>query len=179
MNADLFPLPLSPFEYYYLCDDRPEYPTTFPVELVFSPPLSSAQFQRALEVVILRHPLLGSLVAEDGRLGPCWIGGAQLTRVDWAGQEIPISHADGERIDLRRAPAALLHEREVVAQVVGVVAQRVRREVALGHEEALVGLQQFVDGGDVHGGLRYLCHVGTTLQRRAGFMGRMATTTVE
>src|SRR3972149_1832516 len=112
MNADLFPLPLSPFEYYYLCDDRPEYPTTFPVELVFSPPLSSAQFQRALEVVILRHPLLGSLVAEDGRLGPCWIGGAQLTRVDWAGQEIPISHADGERIGRGRAPGLRVWARD-------------------------------------------------------------------
>jgi hypothetical protein len=32
----LFPLPLTPFEYYYWCDDRPDYPTTFPIELTFS-----------------------------------------------------------------------------------------------------------------------------------------------
>ena len=32
----LFPMPLTPFEYYSWCDDRPDYPTTFPVELTFS-----------------------------------------------------------------------------------------------------------------------------------------------
>ena len=31
----LFPLSLTPFEYYYWCDDQPDYPTTFPVELTF------------------------------------------------------------------------------------------------------------------------------------------------
>ena len=104
MSTELFPLPLSPFEYYYWCDDRPEYPTTFPIDMVFSPPLERGQFERALELTVLRHPLLSSLVAADGRKGPNWIGGGQLPKVDWAGQESPITHADGERIDLGRMP---------------------------------------------------------------------------
>ncbi|OHB77971.1 MAG: hypothetical protein A2W31_08020 [Planctomycetes bacterium RBG_16_64_10] len=103
MPADLFPLRLTPFEYYYWCDDRPDYPTVFPLELVFSPALDRGPLEQALAVVIERYPLLGSLIAEDRRRGPCWVGGAPPIVVDWAGQEVPISHVDGPRIDLHRA----------------------------------------------------------------------------
>jgi hypothetical protein len=102
MPADLFPLSLSPFEYYYWCDDRPEYPTTFPIELVFSPPLGRAEFERALELTVARHPLLSSLVAEDRRNGPCWIGGGRIVAVDWAVAETASEYGDGQRIDLSR-----------------------------------------------------------------------------
>jgi hypothetical protein len=111
MPHDLFPLPLTPFEYYYWCDDRPEYPTTYPVELVFSPPLSRQTFQNALERVIVRHPLLMSLVAEDGRLGPCWIGNGELVAVDWSDEKTPIHPADGQRIDLCRSPGMRIQAR--------------------------------------------------------------------
>ncbi|MCH7752913.1 MAG: chromosome condensation protein, partial [Planctomycetes bacterium] len=58
MADDLLPLPLSPFEFYYWCDDRPDYPTTFPVELMFRGPLRRKAFAEALQVCLDRHPLL-------------------------------------------------------------------------------------------------------------------------
>jgi hypothetical protein len=110
--SELFPLPLSPFEYYYFCDDSNEYPTTFPVEMVFSPGLGRAELQRALEVIVPRHPLLRSLVADVGRRGPCWIGDGEPPAVDWACEGRPMSHAEGGRIDLRRSPGLRVWARE-------------------------------------------------------------------
>ena len=43
----LFPLPLTPFERYYLADDRPEYPTTIPVEVIFTGRIEEGPFLTA------------------------------------------------------------------------------------------------------------------------------------
>ena len=71
----LFPLPLTPFEYYYWCDDRPDYPMTFPVELTFSGVLEREPFCRALAAVVARHPLLAARVRREGRAAPLWVEG--------------------------------------------------------------------------------------------------------
>jgi hypothetical protein len=101
VSAVLFPLLLNPFERYYLADDRPQYPTTFVVELWFSGQLEQAAFLTALAQAVGRHPLLGALVA-DGPSGPQWVAGPnQPPALDWADEARPIAPADDEYIDLR------------------------------------------------------------------------------
>ena len=63
--ATVFPLALTPFEYYYYSDDCAEYPTTFPVELRFSGTLVREHFAAALEETVRRHPLLRVNVEGD------------------------------------------------------------------------------------------------------------------
>lgn len=96
----IFPLLLTPFERYYLSDDTRQYPTTFPVELRFSGPLAREPFLRAIEQAIERHPLLGALVEKSG-LTPKWIDGPREPAcVDWSHSSAPITHPEGEYIDL-------------------------------------------------------------------------------
>lgn len=97
----LFPLPLTPFEYYYWSDDRPEYPTTFPIDLSFAGRLDQGAFLTALGQAHQRHPLLGALIDGDNSK-PHWVlSGQPAPSVDWAVHSVPISHPDGEYIDLR------------------------------------------------------------------------------
>jgi NRPS condensation-like uncharacterized protein len=102
--ATVFPLALTPFEYYYYSDDCAEYPTTFPVELRFSGTLVREHFAAALEETVRRHPLLRALVDEGGK-NPAWVddqhGGL---RIDWQDASAAINPEGGERIDLRTAP---------------------------------------------------------------------------
>ncbi len=97
----VFPLPFTPFEYYYYSDDRPDYPTTFPVELRFSGLLDRERFLTALRDTIARHPLLRAHV--DDRAGwPQWIdAGEHPANVDWADASTPIAPAGGEYLDLK------------------------------------------------------------------------------
>lgn len=101
----LFPLPLTPFESYYWYDNQPDYPTVFPIELTFSGELNREIFCSAVALVVARHPLLASRIQEDGAGRPAWIGGESSSiEVDWAAADVPITHPDGEWIDLRKAP---------------------------------------------------------------------------
>ncbi len=99
--ATLFPLPFTPFEYYYYLDDCPAYPTAFPIELRFSGTLLRDHFTAALERTLARHPMLRAVVDDSGRR-PVWIAenhGQPL--VDWADESVAIAHPAGEYIDLR------------------------------------------------------------------------------
>lgn len=101
MADKLFPLPLSPFEFYYWCDNRPDYPTTFPIELRFRGSLSRESFERALQVCLDRHPLLRANVDDSTGKIPNWIAVADRSLpLDWAGESLPIDHAAGRFIDL-------------------------------------------------------------------------------
>lgn len=103
-TTKLFPLPMTPFEYYYWCDDRPEYPTMYPVVLDFAGVLQREPLERALSAALARHPMLNTLAEDrpDGR--PAWIGSeGQTPPIDWAPNDVPLSHPAGERIDLRRS----------------------------------------------------------------------------
>jgi hypothetical protein len=102
---DLFPLPLTPFEYYYWCDDRPEYPTTFPVEMTFTGRLECEPFCRAVALIGVRHPFLTARIRRDGRGAPQWVeGDGQPPAVDWADGQTPIAPPQGEYIDLSHSP---------------------------------------------------------------------------
>ncbi|MGD9721267.1 MAG: condensation domain-containing protein [Pirellulales bacterium] len=101
-----FPLPLTPFERYYLADDRADYPTTIPVELQFTGELDRPAFVAALQQVVARHPLLNATVAE-GPDGPRWIAGAcPDPRLDWetTDAELPSAPQVSEHLDLRQRP---------------------------------------------------------------------------
>jgi hypothetical protein len=99
--APLFPLPFTPFEYYYYLDDCPAYPTAFPVELRFSGRLVRDHFTAALERTLARHPMLCAVVDDSGRR-PVWIADKRgRPFVDWADESVAIAHPAGEYIDLK------------------------------------------------------------------------------
>ncbi len=67
--ADLFPLRLSPFERFFLWDERPPHPATSFTELHFATPLNLELLAKSIHVAIHRNPLLACRVAEhDGQL---------------------------------------------------------------------------------------------------------------
>jgi hypothetical protein len=112
-ESGLFPLPLTPLEYYYLCDNRPDYPTAFPAQLQFSGRLDRDAFERALARVLGRHPLLTARVGRLPSGTPAWVEGpAGPPPVDWARQREPIRHPDGPAIDLAAAPGLRVWVRE-------------------------------------------------------------------
>lgn len=111
MTPDLFPLPLTPFEYYYWCDNRPESPTTYPVNLDFRGRLERDRLVRALQIVAARHPLLSARVEPDARAEPQWVPGP-APEIDWAGQDVPIAPPAGPMIDLAREPGLRVFVRE-------------------------------------------------------------------
>ena len=94
-----FPMAFTAVEYYYWCDDRPEYPTCFPMELRFSGSLDRDPFARAWTATMGRHPMLCALVDDSGSR-PIWIEGkGQIPKFDWAEEGVPISGSTGQ-IDL-------------------------------------------------------------------------------
>lgn len=102
-QSALFPLPLTPFEYYYYRDDCREYPTTFPVELLFTGTLVREYFLAALDETVGRHPMLRAVVEGDPR--PRWVADRRKRpEVDWADESVPIAHPGGEFIDLATEP---------------------------------------------------------------------------
>lgn len=101
MSDDLFPLPLTPFEYYYWCDDRPASPTTFPIELIFRGSLDRTAFIEALRFVKARHPLLNARVDVHSSRVPRWVAASETTTpVDWADTREPIRPSPVAFLDL-------------------------------------------------------------------------------
>lgn len=99
-RSALFPLPFTPFEYYYYLDDSPEYPTAIPIELRFSGTLDRDHFQTALQRAVARHPMLRAAVDDSGPR-PRWIADRrQQPSCDWAHESVPITHPAGQFIDL-------------------------------------------------------------------------------
>ena len=100
----LFPLPLTPLEYYYWCDDRPDYPMTFLVELTFSGEVEREPFCLRLGDGRCAASAAEGAVRREGRAAPLWVeGDGQPPSVDWAGGDVPISHPQGEYVDLDRS----------------------------------------------------------------------------
>src|SRR5262249_10224126 len=97
-----FPLPVTAFEYYYLSDDRPQYPMTYPFELQFRGALEREAFTIALAQAVARHPLLRATI-DDRFVHPKWIAApSDAPWLGWGDATKPIAHPGGERIDLRR-----------------------------------------------------------------------------
>ncbi len=67
-----FPQPLTPFEYYYLLEDLPGYPSEFPITLQSRGHLDRGAFSRAFLLTLERHPLLTARIESDGTSWPRW-----------------------------------------------------------------------------------------------------------
>lgn len=105
-----------PFEYYYWSDDRPGYPTVFPIELKFSGTLDRERFSAALEQTLARQPMLRALIDDTAAQRPVWVPSGEIRPfIDWAAEGIPIDHPDGERIDLTRSVGLRIWVREAAA----------------------------------------------------------------
>jgi hypothetical protein len=112
-SQSIFPLPLMPLEYYYWCDNRSDYPTTYPVDLHFSGRLDRSRLTEALAMTLRRHPMLTARIRVDERGQPQWVAGDdQPPTIDWAPAGTPITHPDGPMIDLTRAPGLRVWVRE-------------------------------------------------------------------
>lgn len=98
----VFPLHLSPIEKLLVADDHPQYPMTFVLESVFSGAMDRRAFELALPDALARHPLLTAHIQPAKQSAPCWVSaGERMPPVVWGGEDLPICHPHGERIDLR------------------------------------------------------------------------------
>lgn len=79
----LFPLRLTPFEFYYLLDDRADYPAAFSVRLHARGRLDRELFERAFALTLKRHPLLTARVDQSSRGWPAWQAG-QPAPIRWS-----------------------------------------------------------------------------------------------
>lgn len=101
--ADIFPLPLVPFERYMLADDRPENPMTIPVILEFRGELQQPAFVAALRDTLAEHPLLRAHVDSSSGREPQWIEAPQwIPAIDWDVTGTPARYPIGTLIDLHR-----------------------------------------------------------------------------
>jgi NRPS condensation-like uncharacterized protein len=66
-------LPLTAFEEYMLCDDRPAYPKTGVFRFRFSGRLNGPEFEAALNTAVQRHPLMRATVRRKPGRRPRWI----------------------------------------------------------------------------------------------------------
>lgn len=98
----VLPLTLTPFEYYYWCDDHPACPTTFPMELQFQGRLDREKFEQALTLALARHPLLTARVETKSGEIPRWVAASEMPhQLDWADATQPIDGA-GRFLDLTK-----------------------------------------------------------------------------
>lgn len=98
----LLPLPLVPFERYFLSDDRHAYPMNFRLRMNFAGTPDRQRLAAAWKSGLARHPLLsarlqqGSWHPSDNIIPPIWEG--------------PEGHSAPEHpFDLQEAPGAQLH----------------------------------------------------------------------
>lgn len=99
--AQHFPLPLAPFEWYMLEDDRPDYPMTFSLRLRLSGRIRREVFEAALDEARGRHPLLCARIEHRPRRGPCWELADEVSPfLDWDDAGVPLRHPAGEAMDL-------------------------------------------------------------------------------
>ena len=83
-TADLFPLPLAPFERYMHQDDTADYPMSIVVIIQLKGNLHKDPFAESVLFALKRHPLLMSLVAKIRGKGPCWVPvESPQVQIDW------------------------------------------------------------------------------------------------
>jgi NRPS condensation-like uncharacterized protein len=116
MTSETLPLSLSPFEHWFLVEDRPNYPMTFWVGLELSGKLNSAYFNQALLEAIKIHPRLKAHIsgnAEDKTGDIQWVdSGNPMPYVQWDQEGVPLTFSQGVGIDLRKEIGVRVFVRE-------------------------------------------------------------------
>ena len=73
VEAALFPLPFTPFEFYYLLEDRPGFPSVFQIVLECRGTLDRISLESAYQFALRRHPILAAQIDLDRRRWPSWV----------------------------------------------------------------------------------------------------------
>src|SRR5262245_7258390 len=87
-GTSIFPLPFSPFEFYFLVDERPDYPSVFPIKLEWTGTLDRSALELAYQQAHARHPLLSARIAYDRTNWPQWVAG-EPAPISWCGPNSP------------------------------------------------------------------------------------------
>ncbi|MBX3437852.1 MAG: hypothetical protein KF861_10210 [Planctomycetaceae bacterium] len=100
-----FPLPFTPFEFYYWCDDRPTSPTTFPIDLQLRGVLDRTAFDDAVRLTVGRHPLLNALAHAHASRVPQWVEAGEFALTsDWNVEAAPLRPTPTDFVDLAAHP---------------------------------------------------------------------------
>lgn len=91
----LFPLRLTPFEFFFLCDDRADYRGVIPIEVIATGHLSEGALEQAFAIAQRRHPLLTAHVENNEKEWPCWSEGDPQHVVFQHGDDAP-SQSDAQ-----------------------------------------------------------------------------------
>jgi NRPS condensation-like uncharacterized protein len=86
----LFPLRLTPFEFFFLCDDRAAYRGIIPIEVSAQGKLDEGALEKAFAIAQVRHPLLSARVENDQKGWPSWSVGEPQRVVFERGADAPI-----------------------------------------------------------------------------------------
>ena len=92
-SPSLFPLKLTPFEFFFLCDDRDAYRGVIPIEVIAEGDLDEEILDRAFSLAQIRHPLLSARVDDDQKSWPCWSLG-EPQRVIFEGGPVDVVEID-------------------------------------------------------------------------------------
>ena len=87
MADSVFPQRFTPFEYYFLLEDRPGYPSVFPVRLECRGPLNPEAFERAFQLAHARHPFLSAHIETERTKWPMWVAGEPAS-IHWADDSV-------------------------------------------------------------------------------------------
>ncbi len=102
----IFPLPLSPFELMMLAEDRPDYPMVAVIEIVFRGEVQRDPWERALQLVLKRHPLLTARVESKKGRPTSWVA-TDLPKIAWQNTEAEPQVA--APLDLSKTAGLRLH----------------------------------------------------------------------
>ena len=111
-DARGFPLPLSEFEEYMLCDDRPSHPMVIVMLADVSGELHQQAFQAAVQALIQRQPLLRCHI-KSLHSGPAWVPlDDPFDPVAWttvSREELVQSWPTVQPLDIRSGPGLRIH----------------------------------------------------------------------
>ena len=182
-DAELFPLPLAPFEQYMLTDDCAAYPADFFVRLRFAGRMDRPALEAAAAAAVQRHPLLRAVVRAKGKGRFEWVpADSPNLPITWHAGARPASSAADLHIDLYKQTGWHIHvvEQDDQAEMFcqfhhaccdGLGAMRFIEDVLAGYHNALSppgagqGLRRLDPGRLRHRGklgmnpLRYLLRV--------------------
>ena len=108
-QSTLFPLRLTPFEYYFLIEDRPDYPGIIPITFEARGQLDRKALERAYVLTHLRHPMLSACTCDDAKNWPNWVAG-EPEPIEYEGPEYvrdrsPAAPPTGVRLRVKSRPA--------------------------------------------------------------------------